>query len=263
MGILNVTPDSFSDGGQYADSEIAFTHALDLIEQGADIIDIGGESTRPGAKPVSLQQELDRIIPIIERLRGATEIPISVDTYKPQVMTEAVHAGAHLINDVNGLRADGALEAAAQAEVPICIMHMLGSPQTMQKQPSYVDVVGQVSAFFAERIESCMALGINRNDIILDPGIGFGKTLEHNLSLLKALPALHKELNAEFLIGVSRKSMIDDLFDRVLAERLPASLGLVVQAVINGAKIVRVHDVRETFDAVRSVEAVMNAGKST
>lgn len=257
MGILNATPDSFSDGGQFTNTESAFVYAIDLIKQGADIIDIGGESTRPGAEPVALQQELDRVIPIIEHLSAESDAPISIDSYKPEVMHAAVNAGAHLINDVNGLLADGALEVAAKAQVPICIMHMLGKPQTMQRQPSYDDVVGEVIAFFAERVEACLAVGIDRDDLIFDPGIGFGKTLEDNLALLSALPVLRKELESEVLIGVSRKSMIDALFGRTITERLPASLGLAVQAAINGAKILRVHDVRATFDAVRSAEAVM------
>lgn len=259
MGILNITPDSFSDGGQFANSEAAYTHALALVEQGADIIDVGGESTRPGAEPVSLQQELDRVIPIIERISAATDTPISIDTYKPAVMRAAVDAGASFINDVNGLQAEGALAAAAQTSVPVCIMHKLGDPKTMQERPEYRDVVGQVTDFFTERVNSCLTAGINRDDIVLDPGIGFGKTLNDNLLLLNALPVMRDQLQTEFLIGVSRKSLINDLFGREVAERLPASLGLIVQSMLNGAKILRVHDVRATFDAVRSAEAVLNA----
>lgn len=259
MGILNVTPDSFSDGGQFAHAEAAFVHALDLVEQGADIIDVGGESTRPGAEPVALQQELDRVIPIIEHISAESPVPISIDTYKPDVMRVAVAAGANFINDVNGLQADGALKIAAQVEVPVCIMHKLGQPKTMQEQPSYTNVVEQVTDFFTERVNACLAAGISREDIILDPGIGFGKTLNDNLLLLQALPKMRDELQSEMLIGVSRKSLIDALFGREVIERLPASLGLVVQATLNGAKILRVHDVRATFDAVRSVEAVLNA----
>jgi len=259
MGIINTTPDSFSDGGQFLNTDLAVRHGLALIEQGADILDVGGESTRPGADKVAAQQELDRVIPVIENLAKQADVPISIDTVKPEVMREAVSAGASLINDVNGLRAPGAIDVVADKGVPVCIMHMQGNPQTMQAQPQYADVVAEVMDFFKTQIQSCEQAGVERADIILDPGIGFGKTLAHNLSLLKAVASLRNELSCEVLIGVSRKSMFAKLLERDVDQRLPASLGIAVQAVLNGAKIVRVHDVRETVDAIRSVEAVMNA----
>ena len=256
MGIINTTPDSFSDGGLHFQSEAALQRALAMVEEGVDILDIGGESTRPGADEVSTQQELDRVIPAIELICRETDAPISIDTYKPEVMREAVVAGAAMINDVNGLRAEGALEVAAKADVPVCVMHMQGEPKNMQANPEYQDVVAEVKAFFEARTAACREHGIDESDIVLDPGIGFGKNLSHNLALLNAVPRFLSDLNSHLLIGVSRKSMIDKLLQRPVDERLPASLGLAVQAVLNGAKIVRVHDVRETFDAVKSVEAV-------
>jgi len=259
MGVVNITPDSFSDGGQFNDSSLAVEHALSLVEQGADILDIGGESTRPGAEDVSVEQELKRVIPAIEALKAQTTVPISIDTYKPQVMRAAVEAGASMINDVNGLRAPGAVEVAAAANMPICIMHMQGQPQTMQARPKYESVVAQVDAFFKQRITTALDAGIKLDDIILDPGIGFGKTLKHNLELLKSVPQLRVSTGCQMLLGVSRKSLIDKLLGRAVDQRLPASLGLAVQSILNGAKIVRVHDVRETYDAIRVVEAVRNS----
>jgi len=258
MGILNITPDSFSDGGEFNSAEAAFLHALEVIEQGADIIDVGGESTRPGAEEVSLQQELDRVIPVIERLSKERATPISVDTSKPAVMTAAIDAGASMINDVNGLRARGAIQAVAQAGVPVCIMHMQGQPETMQNAPAYDNVVDEVLTFLKTQIELSVAGGISRDDIIIDPGIGFGKTLQHNLALLRSISQLHTKTGSEVLVGISRKSMIDRLLKRAVNERLAASLGLAVQAILNGAKLVRVHDVRATYDAIRAVEAVQN-----
>ena len=258
MGIINTTPDSFSDGGRYIAPDEALKHALQLVQEGADILDVGGESTRPGAEEVSLQQELDRVLPVIERITKETDTPVSIDTYKPQVMVEAVKAGASLINDVNGLRADGALDAVVSAGVPVCVMHMLGQPKNMQKQPEYDDVVNDVIAFLIERIEACVYSGIPRDSIIVDPGIGFGKSLTHNLQLLNAIELMREQLQCELLIGVSRKSMIDALLNRAVEQRLPSSLGLAVQARLNGAKIIRVHDVQATYDAIRSVEAVLN-----
>ena len=259
MGIINTTPDSFSDGGSFLKAGNAVRHGLAMLAQGADILDVGGESTRPGADKVAAQQELDRVIPVIENLVAETDAPISIDTVKPEVMSAAVSAGASLINDVNGLRAPGAIDVVASSGVPVCIMHMQGQPQTMQEQPQYEDVVSEVIAFFQTQIQACKQAGIKATDIIIDPGIGFGKSLEHNLSLLKAIPRLRSELDSELLIGVSRKSMFAKLLDRDVNKRLPASLGIAVQAVLNGAKIVRVHDVRETVDAIRSVEAVLGA----
>ena len=256
MGILNVTPDSFSDGGQYSAPEAALKHALELQEQGADIIDIGGESTRPGAAKVDEQEELDRVIPIVELLSKHSDVAISIDTYKPLVMQEAIAAGASMINDVNGLRDKSALAIAAQFQVPVCLMHMQGSPTTMQASPKYQNVLHEICEFFIERIECCSRAGISKSDIVIDPGIGFGKTLEHNLELLANLEQLTESTACKILVGVSRKSLIDMLLNRAVDERLPASIGLAVQSVLNGAKIVRVHDVRASFDAIRAVEAV-------
>lgn len=259
MGVVNATPDSFSDGGQFSTLDNAIEHALALVDQGADILDIGGESTRPGAEKVILEKELERVIPLIDELRKFTDIPISIDTYKPEVMLAAVKSGASMINDVNGLRADGAVDAAVETGVPVCIMHMQGDPSSMQIKPSYANVVEEVLDFFRQRIDSLVGAGMERRDIIVDPGIGFGKTLNHNLQLLSQVETLKLETQCEVLIGVSRKSLIDKLLGRPVDQRLPASLGLAVQSVLNGAKIVRVHDVRETFDAVRAVEAVRNS----
>ncbi len=258
MGIINTTPDSFSDGSEFIETELALKQGLKLVSEGANILDVGGESTRPGAEPVSLQEELDRVIPVIERLVAQTSTPISIDTYKPEVMLQAVSAGASMINDVNALRSDGALDAAAQANVPVCLMHMLGSPKSMQKQPLYDNVVDEVILFLSQQVQQCELRGMSKSNLIVDPGIGFGKTVAHNLALLNAVPELQKQIGCEVLIGVSRKSMIDTLLGRKVDERLAASLGLAVQACLNGAKILRVHDVRATHDAVRAAEAVLN-----
>jgi len=259
MGVVNTTPDSFSDGGRFNDVDLAIQHALYLEQQGADILDIGGESTRPGADKVGLNQELDRVIPVIEALAAKTNAPISIDTYKPEVMQEAIRAGASMINDINGLRSGNAVAVVAKAGVPVCLMHMQGKPDSMQKKPTYSSVVDEVESFFKERLIATASAGIANQDVILDPGIGFGKTLKHNLQLLNSISQLRSKLGCDVLIGVSRKSLIDKLLGRAVDQRLPASLGLAVQSVINGAKIVRVHDVRETYDAVRAVEAVRNS----
>ncbi len=259
MGVLNVTPDSFSDGGEYVAPGIALQRALQMVEDGADIIDVGGESTRPGADEVSLQEELDRVIPIIDRIVQATDAPVSIDTYKPEVMSAAVAAGAQMINDISALQAPQALDIAAAANVPVCIMHMQGKPKDMQSQPVYQDVVPEVVAFLNDRKKQCVAHGISLQDLVVDPGIGFGKTLEHNLSLLASVEVIAESTGCDVLIGVSRKSFIDKMLSRPVGERLPASLGLAVQAVLKGTKIVRVHDVRATYDAVRSAEAVVCA----
>ncbi len=256
MGIVNVTPDSFSDGGQFSSIDGAVSHALALVKEGADILDVGGESTRPGADEVSIQQELDRVIPVIERLSAESDTPISIDTYKPEVMQAAVSAGAQMINDVYGLRAEGAVELVSKLKVPVCLMHMQGQPKTMQAEPTYQDVVTEVLAFFDERLRECSDHGIDAGDIMLDPGIGFGKTLAHNLLLLRHVPQMVNHTGCPILIGVSRKSLIEQQLGRDLSQRLPASIGLAVQSVLSGAKIVRVHDVRATYDAVRMVEAV-------
>ena len=256
MGIINATPDSFSDGGRFNGEQAAIDHGLKLIDDGADLLDIGGESTRPGADFVSPQEEADRVLPIIEGLTKVTDVPISIDTHKSEIMRLAVDAGASMINDVNALRSPGALQAAVLAQVPVCIMHMQGEPKSMQKSPCYEDVVTEIIRFLADRLEECELAGIARNQVIMDPGIGFGKSLQHNLQLLKAVPQLKTELGCDVLIGVSRKSMIDEVLGRAVDKRTAASVGLAVQAGLNGARIVRVHDVRETFDALRCVEAV-------
>lgn len=260
MGILNVTPDSFSDGGRYADIAAAIDQAKRMVDEGADIIDIGGESTRPGAKPVSKQQELDRIIPVIEALRGNNEVPISIDTSKPHVMEAAIAAGANMINDVAALRAPGALETAAQAGCPVCLMHMQGEPRTMQENPQYSDVVEDVAAFLRQRADVCVAAGISKENIILDPGFGFGKTLEHNLSLLKHLDRL-VDTGYPVLAGISRKRMIGTLLgDADVEARLQGSVAAAVIAAIKGASILRVHDVRETVEALAVATAVITQG---
>jgi dihydropteroate synthase len=259
MGILNLTPDSFSDGGQFLNPDLGLTHALSMVEEGATIIDIGGESTRPGAQPVSVDEELERVIPLIERLAQAVPVPISIDTSKPQVMREAVAAGAGMINDIMALQEPGALQAAAEAAVPVCLMHMQGKPRTMQDAPHYDNVVEEVKAFLKQRLEAAEAAGIPRHNLIVDPGFGFGKTLAHNLSLLKHLPVLG-ELAAPILVGISRKSMIGTIIgDQAVNERLIGSVAAAVVAVMEGAAIIRVHDVRETVDALKVVDAVRSA----
>ncbi len=258
MGVLNVTLDSFSDGGRFADLDAALEQARAMVGAGAAIIDIGGESTRPGAQPVSLQQELDRVIPVIERLRAQCDVVISVDTMKPEVMLAAVRAGAGLVNDVLGLRAEGAVQAVAASGAAVCIMHMQGEPRTMQQEPQYADVVAEVGAFLQQRANECLANGIAKERICIDPGFGFGKTLQHNLVLLAQLPQL-AATGYPVLAGLSRKSMLAALTGRAVHERLAGSLALATAAVLGGARIVRAHDVAETCDAVRVAEAVRRA----
>jgi dihydropteroate synthase len=258
MGILNVTPDSFSDGGKFVRREQALAQARRMVEEGAAIIDIGGESTRPGAAEVPLDEELERVIPLLEALRSELEVPLSVDTSKPQVMLAAAAAGAGMINDVAALRRDGALTAAAQSGLPVCLMHMQGEPRTMQSTPHYDDVVGEVQTFLRERMAACAAAGIPRERLLLDPGFGFGKTLAHNLSLLKHLSAFHR-LGAPLLVGMSRKSMIGQLLDAPLEARLHGSVAAATIAALQGAQIIRVHDVRATVEALKIVAAVAAA----
>ncbi|MEW8508823.1 MAG: dihydropteroate synthase [Candidatus Thiodiazotropha sp.] len=256
MGILNLTPDSFSDGGRFLDAEIGLQHALRMVREGAAIIDVGGESTRPGAQTVSVEEELDRVIPLIERLVEEIPVPISIDTSKPAVMREAVAAGAGMINDIMALQEPGALSTAAGLGVPVCLMHMQGKPRTMQNAPHYEDVVDEVMGFLRQRLDAAVAAGIPRHDLIVDPGFGFGKTLAHNLSLLKQLRSLH-ELAAPILVGISRKSMIGTILGDVpVDDRLIGSVAAAVVAVMDGAAIIRVHDVRETVDALKVVSAV-------
>ena len=253
MGVVNVTPDSFSDGGLYFDPKLAVAHARQLIEEGADILDIGGESTRPGAAPVSLEEERRRVLPVLERL-AAGNVPVSVDTRKPALMREAIAAGAAMVNDVTALSAPGALEAVAKTPAAVCLMHMQGEPGTMQANPSYRDVVGEVRDYLAGRVAAAEAAGIARDRIVVDPGFGFGKTVEHNLSLLRSLSEF-RPLGGSLLAGVSRKAMLGKLTGREPQERVHASVAAALLAVQNGAHIVRVHDVAATRDAL----AVWNA----
>ncbi len=255
MGIINATPDSFSDGGLFLSLDKAVDHAASLIEDGADMLDLGGESTRPGATAVTLQQELDRVIPVIEALSQRFATPVSIDTSKPDVMRHAVAAGAVMINDVRALREEGALEAACDCSVPVCLMHMLGAPRTMQDSPEYDDVVIDVRSFLADRTKACTDAGIPADRLILDPGFGFGKTREQNFALLNHLEEL-RVLGLPILVGLSRKSMIGQTLDLPVDKRQHASVGLALMAIWNGANIVRVHDVKATSDAVRMVEAV-------
>jgi dihydropteroate synthase len=251
MGVVNVTPDSFSDGGQFSDTERAIAHAVGLASEGAVILDIGGESTRPGAAAVSLDEELARVVPVIEGLRRSCDSWISIDTSKPEVMRAAVAAGADLINDVNALRAPGALEAAVELDVPVCLMHMQGQPRTMQKNPQYDDVLGEIGRFLDERIQACEAAGLGRDRLIIDPGFGFGKTLEHNLALLNGLASLRSS-GVPILAGLSRKSMIGAITGREKPrDRLAGSLAGALLAAQQGAAILRVHDVAETVDVVK------------
>jgi len=269
MGILNVTPDSFSDGGLYSLQQAAVQRALEMVAEGADIIDIGGESTRPGAAPVSAAEELDRVAGVIEELRAVSAVPVSIDTSKPEVMRAAVAAGASMINDVNALRADGAVETVAELGVPVCLMHMQGTPQNMQQQPHYSDVVAEVQGFLLDRVAVCAEAGILPQQIVLDPGFGFGKTLQHNMALLQALDSFSATGHA-ILAGLSRKSMIPALMENaaipklnrvsagaapertaaVASERVGGSVTLALYAVAKGVHIVRVHDVRETVEAL-------------
>jgi len=258
MGVLNVTPDSFSDGGRYANLADALRRADAMVAEGAAIIDVGGESTRPGAPPVSAQEELDRVLPVVERLARELPIPVSVDTSKPEVMRAAISAGAGLINDVRALRSPGALETVAASEVPVCLMHMRGEPGTMQQEPRYADVVAEVRAFLAERVRACESAGVGRERILVDPGFGFGKTLAHNLSLLRHLDRF-ADLAAGVVAGVSRKSMIGALLDAPVGERLSGSLAAAVIAAWRGARIIRAHDVRETVQALRVCVGVLEA----
>ncbi|EMP55314.1 7,8-dihydropteroate synthase [Marinobacter santoriniensis NKSG1] len=258
MGILNVTPDSFSDGGRFNSPEAALARARQMIDDGATFIDVGGESTRPGAAPVSLQEELDRVCPVVEAISRELDTVISVDTSSPEVMTESAKLGAGLINDVRALQREGAPEAAADADIPVCIMHIQGEPDTMQDRPSYRNVRRDVSSFLTERMRVAEAAGVRPENIVLDPGFGFGKTLEHNLQLLASMEQLHI-LGHPLLIGISRKSMLGQITGREVNERLPASLAAATIAAMKGAGIVRVHDVRETVDAIRVVAAMKEA----
>lgn len=249
MGVLNVTADSFSDGGRFPSPAAAVAHGHAMVAAGAGIIDVGGESTRPGATPVSLQQELDRVLPVIEALRRELDAVISIDTMKPEVMRAAVAAGAGLVNDVQALQAPGAIAAVAAGNAAVCLMHMQGTPRTMQSAPQYTDVVTEVHDFLKQRAQACWTAGIATERIVLDPGFGFGKTLQHNLSLLARLPQLAAGAYP-LLVGLSRKSMLGTLLGRPVEQRLAGSLALAAIAALHGARIIRTHDVAETCDAV-------------
>ena len=261
MGIVNVTPDSFSDGGKFVATNLAIEHALKLAEEGADILDIGGESTRPNATPVSLQEELDRVIPVIEGLIKQINIPISIDTYKPQMMQAAIASGASMVNDVRALQEDGALEVVAKSNVGVCLMHMQGTPQTMQVNPQYNNVVNDVKEFLAARLQATMngtngRAGLAKNRILLDPGFGFGKTREHNISLLQNLESF-ANLGQPLLVGLSRKSVLGQVTGNDVNARLYASIAASVLAAQKGARILRVHDVKATVEALKVVSAIL------
>lgn len=255
MGILNVTPDSFSDGGRFDSLSCAVGHAVKMVNEGADVLDIGGESTRPGADPASVDEELERVIPVIEKLYGQFELPISIDSSKAVVMREAVAVGATMINDVYALRGQDSLQAAAELGVPVCLMHMLGEPRSMQQAPKYEDVVADVLDFFRRRVEACSAAGIEQENIILDPGFGFGKTLEHNLQLLRNLSGIVR-MGFPVMVGMSRKSMIGQVLDRPVDDRVHGGLALALLARQQGASMIRTHDVAPTVDALRILQAV-------
>ena len=250
MGILNVTPDSFSDGSRYQQLDVALRHASQMVQAGATLIDIGGESTRPGAAEVPLEQELERVVPVVERLAAELDVWLWVDTSRAEAMRAAMAAGAHLINDIRALEAPDALAAAAEAQVPVCLMHMQGAPRTMQQAPHYENLLGEVHAYFAQRIAACVAAGIPRERLILDPGFGFGKTLDQNYELLARLDEF-ADFQLPLLVGMSRKSMVGQLLERPVEARLAGSLALALYASRRGAHIIRVHDVQETVDALR------------
>lgn len=258
MGILNVTPDSFSDGGTHNSLNDAVDHAAKLIAEGASIIDIGGESTRPGASDVSIDEELQRVVPVVEAIRQRFDVWISVDTSKAQVITESANVGASIINDIRSLQEPGALEAAAKTGLPVCIMHMQGDPKTMQQSPHYENVMMDVDRFLQENIQRCVDAGIEKNQIILDPGFGFGKNLAHNYQLLAHLSELH-HFGLPILAGMSRKSMVGQLLNVPPKERVAGSVACAVIAAMQGAQIIRVHDVKETVDAMKVVQATLSA----
>ena len=258
MGILNVTPDSFSDGGQHHGLDQALRHAERMLQEGATLIDIGGESTRPGADPVTEQEELERVVPVVEAINARFDVVISVDTSTPAVITEAAKVGAGLINDVRALQREGAVEAAAKTDLPVCLMHMQGQPKDMQEQPSYQDLLTELKQFFVRRVQACEQAGISADKIILDPGYGFGKTVEHNFSLIKHLPDI-LAMGYPILTGTSRKSMLGAVTGREVADRLPGSIVSAALCAERGAGIIRVHDVAETVDALKVLAAVLEA----
>ncbi len=255
MGVINTTPDSFSDGGRFDTIEKAFLHAQRMIDDGVDILDVGGESTRPGSKYVDQAQELERTIPLIKAIREISDKPISIDTNKPEVMQQAVAAGANIINSIDALRQENALEVAAELGVPVCLMHMQGTPESMQKEPHYDNVVAEVKGFLQQRIDAALEAGIDKSNIMVDPGFGFGKSLQHNLQLLSSL-ASFQSLDVSLLVGLSRKRMIGTILDKPVDERIYGSISTAVIAAMQGADIVRVHDVSETIDAIKMVRAL-------
>lgn len=258
MGILNVTPDSFSDGGRYNQLDAALLHVEQMLAAGATLIDVGGESTRPGAALVSVQEEVDRVVPMVEAIRMRFDTVVSIDTSTPEVMRGSAAVGAGLINDIRALLRPGALQAAADSGLAVCLMHMQGDPQTMQQAPAYDSVLADVNSFLELRVQACLDAGIERNRLVLDPGFGFGKSLQHNLELFAGMPQV-RPLDLPLLVGVSRKSMIGQALDRPVDQRLSGGLALATLAVAKGARIIRVHDVPETVDAVRMAEAVLAA----
>lgn len=262
MGVLNVTPDSFFDGGRFNSRDAALRQAERMLADGAAFVDVGGESTRPGAEPVSPQEELDRVLPVVEAISSRLDVAVSVDTSTPAVIREAARAGAHLINDVRALRRKGAMEALAATGLPVCLMHMQGEPDSMQRDPRYRDLIGEVTSFLRERVAACEAAGIDRSRLVLDPGFGFGKTVAHNLALLARLADLSVE-GLPLLVGLSRKSLFGKLLGREVDERLAGSLAVAVMAAERGAAIIRAHDVRETMDALRMVRAVKEQGEQS
>ena len=257
MGIINVTPDSFSDGGRYANTQAAIAHGLQLVAEGADVLDVGGESTRPGAMPVPLEEELARVLPVIAGLSQQIAVPISIDSYKPEVMRAAIAAGASMVNDVQALQHPGAIAAVAESNVGVCLMHAQGSPQDMQDNPVYDDVVAEVSAFLQARVQALLDAGIAKNRICIDPGFGFGKRSWHNTALLRELPALCG-LGYPVLVGLSRKSVLGQIAGGEVQDRFSASIAAAVMAAIKGAAIIRVHDVKATVDALKIVAATQN-----
>ena len=258
MGILNVTPDSFSDGGRYNQLDAALLHVEQMLAAGATLIDVGGESTRPGAALVSVQEEVDRVVPMVEAIRMRFDTVVSIDTSTPEVMRGSAAVGAGLINDIRALLRPGALQAAADSGLAVCLMHMQGDPQTMQQAPAYDSVLADVNSFLELRVQACLDAGIERNRLVLDPGFGFGKSLQHNLELFAGMPQV-RPLDLPLLVGVSRKSMIGQALDRPVDQRLSGGLALATLAVAKGARFIRVHDVPETVDAVRMAEAVLAA----
>ncbi|MEH0874850.1 dihydropteroate synthase [Pectobacterium cacticida] len=258
MGILNVTPDSFSDGGKHNSLDAALLHAQEMIAAGATLIDIGGESTRPGADEVSTEEELNRVIPVVEAIARRFDVWISVDTSKPEVMIASARAGAHLINDIRALQEPGALEAAAATGLPVCLMHMQGMPRTMQNKPHYDDLMHEIGNFFQQQIDRCVSANIPKSKLLLDPGFGFGKNLAHNYALLARLSELHR-FGLPLLVGMSRKSMVGQLLNVSPAQRVHGSVACAVIAAMQGAQVIRVHDVKETADAMRIVEATLSA----